>query len=256
MIPNVQTHWDELMKLEYTKQCTLYTEKLIHSTAENQARYGFDEKFPKFPSYLRRAVINRTLGIVSSYRSNLANWEEKTKGQAPKLNFTHFVYPAYYKGGLFKNFNPVKQTIELKVYKHGDWVFEEYRLKTSDCKYYQKYLAGMKQNVPIIQKKGRRFYATFSYEENVQLVKEDSIDKICAVDLGLGTDATCSIMGKDGTVYARKFIPFSEEHDQLHTQLGRIKRNQNEVPYPNVVLGGGASHNKVNQSYIYNSRRL
>ena len=55
------------------------------------------------------------------------------------------------------------------------------------------------------------------------------------MDLGLGTDATCSIMGKDGTVYARKFISFSEEHDQLHTQLGRIKRNQKR----------GSKHNKT-----------
>lgn len=41
-------------------------------------------------------------------------------------------------------------------------------------------------------------------------------------------------MDKDGTVYARKFISFSTEHDRLHTQLGRIKRNQKR----------GARHNK------------
>ena len=98
-----------------------------------------------------------------------------------------------------------------------------------------RYLTGKKQNVPIIQKKGRRFYATFSYEENVPLIPEESIHKICAVDLGLGTDATCSIMEQDGTVYARKFISFSEEHDHLHTQLGRIKRNQKR----------GSRHNKT-----------
>ena len=46
------------------------------------------------------------------------------------------------------------------------------------------------------------------------------------MDLGLNTDATCTIMGQDGTVYARTFISFSKEHDRLNTQLGRIKRNQ------------------------------
>ena len=235
IIPIVNIHWDEMKGFEYTTQRTMYTEKLIHSTKDNEARYNFDEEFPKFPSYLRRAVINQALGIVSSYRSNLANWEKNPKGQAPQLSLTHFTYPAYYKGGLFRNFDAISRTIELKVFKNGDWVFKEYRLKTSDCRYYQKYLAGLKQNVPIIQKKGRRFYAAFSYEETVQLVKEDSINKICAVDLGLGTDATCSITGKDGTVYARKFISFSEEHDQLHTQLGRIKRNQKR----------GSKHNKT-----------
>ena len=235
VIPIVDAHWDELENFEYMKQRMTYTEKLIHSTDENQARYDFDGKFPKFPSYLRRAVLNCAIGLVSSYRSNLANWEKDPKGQAPQLSLTHYAYPAYYKSRLFRNFDSIRQTIELKVFKNGDWVFETYKLKTSDCTYYQNHLTGKKQNVPIIQKKGRRFYATFSYEENVELVKEESISKICAVDLGLGTDATCSIMDQDGTVYARKFISFSEEHDRLHTQLGRIKRNQKR----------GSRHNKT-----------
>ena len=235
IIPIVNTHWDELKEYEFMNQRMAHTEKLIHSTNENKAYYNFDEEFPKFPSYLRRAVINRALGIVSSYRSNLANWEKESKGQAPQLSLTHYDYPAYCKGNLFRNFDPVKQTIELKVFKNGDWVYEVYQLKTSDCRYYQTHLTGKKQNVPIIQKKGRRFYATFSYEENVALVPEDSISKICAVDLGLGTDATCSVMDQDGTVYARKFISFSKEHDRLHTQLGRIKRNQKR----------GSRHNKT-----------
>lgn len=244
VIPIVDVHWDEMKDFEFSNQRMVYVEKLIHSTAKNQALYNFDGGFPKFPSYLRRAVINRALGIVSSYRSNLTNWEEKkveleAKGenvpQRPRLGTRHFDCPSYYKNNLFRNFDPIRQTIELKVFKNGDWVFETYKLKTSDCTYYQNYLTGKKQNVPIIQKKGRRFYATFSYEENVPLIPEESINKICAVDLGLGTDATCSIMDQDGTVYARKFISFSEEHDRFHTQLGRIKRNQKR----------GSRHNKI-----------
>ena len=244
VIPIVDMHWDEVKDFEYSNQRMMYVERLVHSTAKNHAQYDFDEEFPKFPSYLRRAVLNLALGIVSSYRSNLANWEEKKaeleeKGekvpQRPRLSTRHFGCPAYYKRDLFRNFDPVRQTMELKVFKNGDWVFETYKLKTSDCNYYQTYLTGKKQNVPIIQKKGRRFYATFSYEEKVPLVQEESISKICAVDLGLGTDATCCIMDQDGTVYARKFISFSEEHDRLHTQLGRIKRNQKR----------GSRHNKT-----------
>ena len=235
VITIVDTHWDEMEDFKYMNQCMIHIEKLIHSTNRNNARYNFDEEFPKLPSYLRRAVLNQAIGIVSSYSSNLKNWEMEGKGVRPKLSLTHFTYPAYYKGNLFRNFDPVSQTIELKVFKNGDWVYEVYRLKTSDCTYYQRYLTGKKQNVPIIQKKGRRFYAAFSYEEETALMLEESISKICAVDLGLGTDATCSIMDKDGTVYARKFISFSKEHDRLHTQLGRIKRNQKR----------GSRHNKT-----------
>ena len=234
-IPIVDGYWNELENFEYTTQRMMHVEKLLHSTSQNEACYDFDEKFHKFPSYLRRAVINRAIGVVSSYRSNLANWVHNRKGLAPKLSLTHYTYPAYYKGNLFRNFDPVRQTIELKVFKNNDWVYEVYQLKTSDCTYYQTYLSGKKQNVPTIQQKGCRFYATFSYEEETTLLPEESIGKICAVDLGLGTDATCSIMDKDGTVYARKFISFSEEHDRLHTQLGRIKRNQKR----------GSRHNKT-----------
>ena len=122
------------------------------------------------------------------------------------------------------------------MFKNGDWVYDVYQLKTSDCTYYQTHLTSKKQNVPVIQKKGRRFYATFSYEEETVLVPEESIRKVCAVDLGLGTDATCSIMDEDGTVYARKFISFSKEHDRLDTQLGRIKRNQKRGSRHNRTL--------------------
>ena len=235
LIPIVNNHWETLSEYEFTKQKCNCIEKWIHNTQTNQALYDFNGQFPKFPSYLRRSAIATALGIVSSYRSNLANWKEEPKGQAPQLSLTHYAYPAYYKNNLFRNFDPVTQTIELKVFKNGDWIYETYKLKTSDCTYYQTYLTGKKQNVPIIQKKGRRFYATYSYEEEVSLVKEESISKICAVDLGLNTDATCTIMGQDGTVYARTFISFSKEHDRLHTQLGRIKRNQKR----------GSRHNKT-----------
>lgn len=235
VIPIVNTHWGEMGDFKYVNQRIMHIEKLIHSTNRNSAHYNFDEEFPKFPSYLRRAVINQAIGIVSSYHSNLKNWEKDHKGAQPKLSLTHYAYPAYYKGNLFRNFDPIRQTIELKVFKNNDWVYEVYQLKTSDCTYYQTYLTGKKQNVPIIQKKGRRFYTIFSYEEETTLIPEESIDRICAVDLGLGTDATCSIMDKDGTVYARHFVSLSEEHDRLDTQLGRIKRNQKR----------GSRHNKT-----------
>lgn len=236
LIPIINDNWRELSQYEFSNQKYNQIEKWIHSTQMNQAQYDFDQKFPKLPNYLRRSAISKALGVVSSYRSNLTNWEANPEGQAPKLQLVHYEYPAYYKGGLFKNFDPIHQTIELKVFKNGDWVFEQYGLKQSDCTYYKRYLSGKKQNVPILQKKGRRFYAVFSYDEKTVLIPEKSINKICAVDLGLETDATCSIMDKDGTVYARNFISFSKEHDQLHTQLGRIKRNQKRGSLHNKTL--------------------
>ena len=236
LIPIINNEWATLSECRYKNQKYNMIEKWIHSTTTNQALYDFDEHFPKLPSYLRRSVIRKALGIVSSYHSILENWEKESKGQTPKLSLTHYEYPAYYKGNLFRSFNPVHQTIELKVFKNNDWVYEVYRLKTSDCTYYQTYLKGKKQNVPVIKRKGRRFYAAFSYEEETVLLPEESVRKVCAVDLGLVTDATCSIIDKEGTVYARKFISFSKEHDRLDTQLGRIKRNQKRGSRYNKTL--------------------
>ena len=102
VIPIVNIHWNEIKDFEYRNQRMMYTEKLIHSTKKNQAQYNFDKKFLKFPTYLRRAALNCALGIVSSYRSNLANWEQNPKGQIPQLSLTHYTYPAYYKGNLFR----------------------------------------------------------------------------------------------------------------------------------------------------------
>ena len=51
---------------------------------------------------------------------------------------------------------------------------------------------------------------------------------ICSVDLGINTDAVCSIMRADGTILGRKFINFSSDKDHLYHVLGRIRRFQRE----------------------------
>lgn len=79
VIPIVNAHWGEMKHFKYTNQRMMYVEKLIHSTKTNQALFDFDERFPKFPTYLRRSAIAKALGIVSSYCSNLENWEKEGK---------------------------------------------------------------------------------------------------------------------------------------------------------------------------------
>ena len=51
---------------------------------------------------------------------------------------------------------------------------------------------------------------------------------ICGVDLGINTDAVCTIMRSDGTVLGRKFINFHSEKDRMYRVLGRIRRFQRE----------------------------
>ena len=78
--------WDSIQKVEGAKSRKSFAEKLIHTTKYSTAKYDFDAKFYKFPSYLRRAAIQAALGSVSSYRSNYKNWEANGKvDRKPKL---------------------------------------------------------------------------------------------------------------------------------------------------------------------------
>ena len=91
IIPIINDDWKLLSQCEFNNQKYNMIEKWIHSTSKNQALFDFDNQFPKFPTYLRRSAIAEALGIVSSYRSNLENWEKDPKGQAPQLSLKHYI---------------------------------------------------------------------------------------------------------------------------------------------------------------------
>lgn len=83
-----EKHWEILETLETcNKERFAYADALIHSTKSNIAKYPeFDVKFHKMPSYLRFSVINTALGYLSSYHSNLNNWEvSNNNSKAPAL---------------------------------------------------------------------------------------------------------------------------------------------------------------------------
>ena len=66
--------WDELAVITEPKKRFNTAEHLVHTTKKNQARFDFDLRFPKMPSYLRRAAIQHALGSVSSYKTRLELW--------------------------------------------------------------------------------------------------------------------------------------------------------------------------------------
>ena len=80
LIPIINNDWESVNNCRNSNQKVNLIEKWIHSTKSNQAIFDFDEQFPKLPTYLRRSAIAKSLGIVSSYRSNLENWEQDRKG--------------------------------------------------------------------------------------------------------------------------------------------------------------------------------
>ena len=122
IIQIVDKEWSNLVEIKSIKRRYNFIEGLIHKTKLNpNPKYKeFDLRFYKFPSYLRRAAIAKAYGIVSSYRSNLDNWEKKKLGNKPRLQIKHIVYPCFYNEQMFK-LDGYKARI--KVYHNRDWVW-------------------------------------------------------------------------------------------------------------------------------------
>ena len=194
-----------------------FIDKLIHSTANNVAKYSFfDEKFYKMPAYMRRSVRAAVLEAVKAYR-NSSN-EKKTLCRRPDK------FPCLYRSGTFKLLDDTH--CEIKVFNGHDWVWETFQLRASDVNYVKrKGYSFTDCSAPVLKKSGRGFKLVFLFEEVCEL--PDEISRICAIDLGINTDAVCSIIEADGTVKARKFINLADEKDQLQRLLNNIKRRQN-----------------------------
>ena len=73
--------WEELAEIPDAKRRFNAAEHLVHTTKKNPARFDFDLRFPKMPSYLRRAAIQHALGSVSSYETRMDLWERQEKKQ-------------------------------------------------------------------------------------------------------------------------------------------------------------------------------
>ena len=89
--------------------------------------------------------------------------------------------------------------------------------------------SGRKASAPTLEKRHHKYFLRFSYTEEVTLTKTPVKEQIiCSVDLGINTDAVCTIMQADGTVLGRRFINYPSEKDRMYRTLGRIRRFQRE----------------------------
>ena len=231
------TVWDDLSAVKEEKKRFNRAEHMVHSTKRNRAVYDFDSLFPKMPSYLRRSAITHALGAVSSYRTRLAQWEEGgRKGKSPVLGEMTHAMPVFYRGNMYKEGEG--DTAFLKLYNGGDWVWVSASLLHTDMEYLRKNWTGVKASAPTLEKRHRKYFLRFSFEEERKLTDRPVQEqRICAVDLGINTDAVCSIMEADGTVCARKFIDFADEKDRLWKVLNRIrKKNREHGPKSAVSL--------------------
>ena len=241
----IEKEWSNFYGLKSKSQINL-CESLIHETKDNpNPQYGeFDKLFYKYPSYLRRSTIQDAIGIVSSYHSNLANWEnekyeamsngKKFKKQKPKLSLKHFKCPTLYKGNMYLSLMDGNKAV-IKIYKinkksgKGDWVWLNIRLREQDLKYIRFNTYGMKEQSPTLVKNGKKYYLQFPFEQKVTLNKTKLKNtKVCAVDLGINHSAVCSIIDYNGTVKAREFINQALEKDRQNRILKRMRVSQSK----------------------------
>ena len=221
--------WDDISPLK-GKERYNHAEHLIHKTKQNpEPLYGeFDTLFYKLPSYLRRGAIAEALGKVSSYRSNLANWEAAdpaSRGRKPSYPKSGFVYPALYRGDMYKQDEPY--TAQVKVYIRNTWDWITIQLRKSDMDYINHWCRFRKKCAPTLQKRGREWFQDFPFEEKVELPDTNVFKQtIAAVDLGINNAATVSIMRPDGTILGRRFLRLPKETDCLGHSIGRIKKAQ------------------------------
>ena len=222
--------WEELRKIPETKKRFNTAEHMVHTTKKNTARFDFDLRFPKMPSYLRRSAIQHALGSVSSYETRLGQWKETgVLSGRPKLTCRNHAMPVFYRDVMYREGAEGKDEAYLKLYNGHDWKWFRVYLKRTDMEYLRRNWKGKKASAPALEKRHRRYFLRFSYTEEVTLTQTPVKEQIiCSVDLGINTDAVCTIMRADGTILGRRFIDHPSEKDRMYRTLGRIRRFQRE----------------------------
>ena len=131
------------------------------------------------------------------------------KGGTPKLVCGNHAMPVFYRDVMYREDTEEKDGAYLKLYDGHDWKWFRVSLSHTDMEYLRKNWAGKRAAAPVLEKRYRKYFLCFSYTEEVPLTKAPVKEQIiCSVDLGINTDAVCTIMRSDGTVPGRKFIDF------------------------------------------------
>lgn len=255
--------WNVLEPLKNLERCRKIEELTLQTKKNTNPKYDFNERFYKMPCYLRRSAINTATGCYSSYYSNLKNWEENPVGNRPKLQLDRNVMPTLYKDNMYIRTDT--NTARIKIFHKNDWVWLDVELNNQDVKYIQNHCKFKKEYVPTLKKQGKCWYLVFPFEDKVEFQKVDIQGQtICAVDLGLNNNATCSIMQSDGTVVGRKFVNLATEKDHLDKALNRVKKAQQNgarrcptlwkhVNYLNTDISRKTAKEIVDFAVLYNA---
>ena len=117
------------------------------------------------------------------------------KSGKPRLVYENHAMPVFYRDVMYREGAEGKDEAYLKLYDGHDWKWFCVRLEHTDMEYLRKYWSGKKASAPTLEKRHRKYFLRFSYTEEVTLTKTPVKEQIiCSVDLGINTDAVCTIM--------------------------------------------------------------
>ena len=166
--------WEELSQLDNIQKRFNAAEHLVHETKKNRAKYDFDLRFPRLPSYLRRSAIQHALGSVSSYETRLGLWERGKLTGKPKLVCENHAMPVFYRDVMYKAADEQEDAAYLKLYDGRDWKWFRVNLFHTDMEYLRKNWAGKKASAPTLEKRHHRYFLRFSYTEEIAMPKTDA----------------------------------------------------------------------------------
>ena len=204
---------------------------LVHNTKDSKSKYPeFDERFPNMPSFTRRAIVSDALGKVSSYKSNLKNWEEadpKERGKMPTVGLPDRYELTFYKQE--RNLCDLdKGIVGLKLFNGKTWEWYYFKLNPSEARHISDLAKHRKMLSPTIQKYKDKYSLKFTFEENKDLVDNTNplSYTILSVDLGINAPASWAIMTADGTVHAKGVIHLGCDEDRLNRLVNRKRQYQ------------------------------
>ncbi len=231
------THWPALGSLS-SKELTPAVERLMHRTAKNpNIKYPlFNSCFHKFPSYYRRAAIAFAAGQVSSFMTRYRDWQsgqsrKRRTANPPKLNANAGCYPTLYKGQCYRinNFN----SVQIKCFNGKEWVWTTVQIVGLRDRHE---VPTNKMVSPSLIFNKNNCHLSVPFECQPDLIEGNS--NVTAIDLGINTTATVTVVGTNGTVIHREFIHPGRDIDRRDKRLKSISLKAKKT-----MGKGGKLHN-------------
>ena len=251
-------NWNRNIGTRALEKLTIQTEpRKNHKTGEVFGGnpfppYPIDTVWPKFPAYLRRAIIAKAIGMAQSWYSNYRRWQRKkarmeernarrmAAGKKP-VPFTEHPpkYPTagrvgitFYKGE-FRNLSVKKHTIDLKVWDGSDWRYITLQVEPTSHSLKHHLDDSWEMTVPTVYEKDGIFYLVTAFEKKTNVVKfadyyQGKDPRVLSVDLNMGRKnrAVCALVSKDGTVHKVRHIGLVAcDTTDVHHLLGLIARD-------------------------------